>query len=122
MKTLLLAASTLLISSTAFAQREIPPTDFVQPGPKDIVIGGNDLTQDVTCSDGNSVYVQGQHNEVQVHGTCRFVRVQGNRNYVWVDRMTTVPVEGNDNTIFVSDTRTQYSSRGNGNRFEKSRH
>ena len=122
MKTLLLAASTLLISGAAFAQREIPPADFVQPGPKDIVIGGNDLTQDVTCSDGNSVYVQGQHNEVQVHGACRFVRVQGNRNYVWVDRMTTVPVEGNDNTVFVSDTRTQYSSRGNGNRFERAKH
>ena len=112
----------LLLASAAFAQREIPPTDFVQPGPKDIVIAGNELTQDVTCANGNSVYVQGQHNEVQVHGACRFVRVQGNRNYVWVDRVTTVPVEGNDNTVFVSDTKTEYSSRGNGNRFEKAKH
>ena len=122
MKTLLLAASTLLISGAAFAQREVPPTDFVQPGSKDIVIAGNDLSQDVTCDNGNSVYVQGQHNEVQVHGACRFVRVQGNRNYVWIDRATTVPVEGNDNTVFVSDTKTEYSNRGNGNRFEKAKH
>ena len=122
MKTFALASSILILSTSMLAQREVPATDFVQPGPKDIVIGGNELKQNVTCTDGNSVYVEGQGNEVQVHGNCRFVRVQGNRNYVWVDRATTVPVEGNDNTVFVSDTRTQYSSRGNGNRFEKAKH
>jgi hypothetical protein len=122
MKPALLASTLLLLPLALPAQREVPPTDFVQPGPKDIVIAGNELSQDVTCADSNAVYVQGQHNEVQVHGACRFIRVQGNRNYVWVDRMTTVPVEGNDNTVFVSDVRTQYSNRGNGNRFERSKH
>jgi hypothetical protein len=117
---LLLAVVSLPV--LAFAQREVPPTDFVQPTSKDIVIGGNELSKDVTCVDGNSVYVQGQHNEVQVHGHCAFVRVQGNRNFVWVDRFTTVPVEGNENTVFVTDTKTQYSSRGERNRFEKSKH
>lgn len=122
MKLALPAAALLLLPACPYAQREVAPSDFVQPGPKDIVIAGNDMARDVTCADGNSVYVEGQHNEVQVHGACHFVRVQGNRNYVWVDRMTTVPVEGNDNTIFVSDVRTEYSSRGNGNRFERSKH
>jgi hypothetical protein len=119
MKALLLAACVL--PATAFAQREIAPLDFVKPEPHDIVIAGNDLAKDVTC-ENNSVYVEGLHNEVQVHGSCKFVRIQGDRNYVWVDRVTTVPVEGNDNTVFVSNTETKYSSRGNGNRFEKSKH
>ena len=119
---LLLAALLSLTATLASAQREVPPTDFIQPTSKDIVIGGNDLAKDVTCSGGNSVYVEGQHNEVQVHGMCATVRVQGNRNYVWVDHFTTVPVEGNENTVFVSDTKTQYSSRGEGNRFERSKH
>jgi hypothetical protein len=119
---LVVAASLFLTTGAACSQREVAPTDFVQPTAKDIVIGGNDLSKDVTCTNGNSVYVEGQHNEVQVHGTCTSVRIQGNRNYVWVDRFTTVPVEGNQNTVFVSDTRTQYSSRGDGNRFEKSKH
>jgi len=119
---LLLATSMFLTASIASAQREVAATDFVQPTSKDIVIGGNDLSKDVTCTSGNSVYVEGQHNEVQVHGTCTSVRVQGNRNYVWVDHFTNVPVEGNNNTVFVSDTRTQYSSRGEGNRFEKAKH
>jgi hypothetical protein len=119
---LLLAASLFLTTAFASAQREVAPTDFVQPTPKDIVIGGNDLAKDVTCTNGNSVYVEGQHNEVQVHGSCGTVRIQGNRNFVWVDHFTTVPVEGNENVIFVSDPKTQYSSRGDGNRFEKSKH
>jgi hypothetical protein len=118
----LLLAAVFVASSSALAQREVPPTDFVQPTSKDIVIGGNELAKDVTCVDGNSVYIQGQRNEVQVHGHCGFVRVQGNRNFVWVDRFTTVPVEGNENTVFVTDTKTQYSSRGERNRFEKSKH
>jgi len=119
MKVLVLAG--LLMSSAAFAQREVPATDFVQPTPKDIVIGGNELARDVHC-EGNAVYIQGQHNEVQVHGKCQFVRVQGNQNYVWVERVTTVPVEGNENNVFVSDPLTTYSSRGTGNRFEKAKH
>jgi hypothetical protein len=119
---LFLAASLFLTTAIAHAQREVPPTDFVQPTAKDIVIGGNDLAKDVTCTDGNAVYVEGQHNEVQVHGMCGTVRIQGNRNFVWVDHFTTVPVEGNDNTVFVRDFKTQYSSRGNGNRFERSKH
>ena len=119
---LLLAALLSLAPALAHAQREVPPTDFVQPTAKDIVIGGNDLSKDVTCKDGNSVYVEGQHNEVQVHGDCGAVRIQGNRNFVWVDRFTIIPIEGNDNTVFVRDTKTQYSSRGNGNRFERAKH
>ncbi len=106
----------------SFAQREVPPQEFAQPGPKDIVIGGNALAKDVTCVNGNAVYIEGQHNEVQIHGACSLVRVQGNQNYVWVDRETYVPVEGNDNTVFVTNTKTRYSSRGNNNRFEKARH
>ena len=121
-KSPLLLAAMFSLTTIVFAQREVAPTDFVQPTSKDIVIGGNELSKDVTCTNGNSVYVEGQHNEVQVHGSCGTVRVQGNRNFVWVDHFTTVPVEGNENTIFVSDTKTQYSSRGEGNRFEKSKH
>ncbi|AFL86610.1 Protein of unknown function (DUF3060) [Terriglobus roseus DSM 18391] len=119
---LLVAASLFLTTAIAHAQREITPTDFVKSTPNDIVIGGNDLAKDVTCTNGNSVYVEGQHNEVQVHGDCGAVRIRGNRNFVWVDRFTIIPVEGNDNTVFVRDTKTQYSSRGNGNRFERSKH
>ena len=122
MKFAMLSSLFLLVPAAGYAQREVPPADFVQPTAKDIVIGGNELSKDVTCEDGNSVYVQGQHNEVQVHGACGFVRVQGNRNFVWIDRYTTVPVEGNENTVFVSDYKTQYSSRGNGNRFERAKH
>jgi hypothetical protein len=114
-------ALALGVAATAFAQREVAPLDFVQPEPHDIVIAGNDLAKDVTC-ENNSVYVEGQHNEVQVHGSCKFVRIQGEKNYVWVDRVTTVPVEGNNNTVFVSNIETKYSSRGNGNRFEKAKH
>ncbi len=122
MKSALAALAVCVIAVHAFAQREVPPTDFVQPSHGDIVIAGNDLAKDVTCENNNSVYVEGIHNEVQVHGFCKFVRVQGDRNYVWVDRSTTVPVEGNDNTVFVTNTETKYSSRGNNNRFEKSKH
>ena len=122
MRNLILLALALGTTGVAAAQREVPPTDFVQPGPADIVIGGNTLQRDVTCKDGGSIYIEGERNEVQVHGACRFVRVQGNRNYVWVDRVTTVPVEGSDNVIFVTDVRTQYSSRGERNRFEKAKH
>jgi hypothetical protein len=111
----------LLIGGTALAQREVAPTDFVQPSAADIVIGGNEMAKDVRC-DNNSVYVEGQHNEVQVHGNCKFVRVQGDRNYVWIERVTTANVEGNENMIFVSNPETRYSSRGNGNRFEKAKH
>jgi uncharacterized protein YcfL len=123
MKAVSLALLTLIAcSANAFAQREVAATDFVQPGAKDIVIGGNELARDVTCAEGNSVYVEGQHNEVQIHGTCGSVRVQGNRNYVWVDKFTTVGIEGNDNTLFVSDVKTMYSSRGTNNRAEKAKH
>jgi hypothetical protein len=119
----LLVLAVLFFSTlTASSQREVATSAFVPPTPKDIVIAGKELAKDVTCTNGNSVYVQGEHNEVQVHGTCGSVRVKGNRNFVWVDHFTTVPVEGNDNVIFVSDTRTQYSSAGDGNRFERSKH
>ncbi len=121
MKNLCIACFLLLSPITAYAQREVAPKDFEQPGPKDVVIAGNTQSKDVTC-DGNAVYVEGQHNEVQVHGRCSFVRVQGERNYVWVDHTTYVPVEGNDNVVFVREAETTYSSRGNGNRFERSKH
>jgi hypothetical protein len=116
----------LLLASSAIAcapaQREISPQNFAQPGPQDIVIAGNTLSKDVTCKESNAVYVEGQRNEVQVHGQCSLVRIQGERNHVWIDQRTYVPVEGNDNVVFVSDEKTQYSSRGNGNRFERSKH
>jgi hypothetical protein len=112
----------LLASLPLLAQKEISPQNFTQPGPKDIVIAGNTLSQSVTCKDSNAVYVEGQRNEVQVHGQCSVVRIQGEANHVWVDQRTYVPVEGNDNVVFVSDPNTQYSSRGNGNRFERSKH
>lgn len=122
MKHLTATVMAVTFSLSLHAQRQVSPQDFDRPGPHDIVIAGNQLAQNVTCSEGNAVYVEGQENEVQVHGRCRFIRVQGNKNHVWVERMTTVPIEGNDNTVFVSDPETRYSSRGNNNRVEKAKH
>lgn len=122
MKHFVTAVMAVTLTLSLHAQRQVEPQNMDQPGSHDIVIAGNELTRDVTCSDGNSVYVEGQENEVQVHGRCRMVRVQGNKNHVWVDRMTTVPIEGNDNTVFVTDPETRYSSRGNNNRVEKAKH
>jgi len=122
MKHFAAAVMAVTLSLSLHAQRQVEPQTMDQPGSHDIVIAGNALAKDVTCSEGSSVYVEGQENEVQVHGRCRFVRVQGNKNHVWVERMTTVPIEGNDNTVFVSDPETRYSSRGNNNRVEKAKH
>ena len=122
MKLTLVALAICVSAVPAFAQREVAPTDFVQPGSGDIVIAGNDMAKDVTCENKNAVYVEGLHNEVQIHGYCKYVRIQGDRNYVWIDRMTTVPVEGKNFKFLVTKTYTTYSSRGNGNRFEKSKH
>ena len=122
MKPFAVAVMTVTFSASLLAQRQVAPHDFDQPGEHDTVIAGNQQKQSVTCESGTAVYVEGQENEVQVHGRCRFVRVQGNKNHVWVDQFTTVPVEGNDNVVFVSDPETRYSSRGNNNRFEKAKH
>jgi hypothetical protein len=122
MKPFAAAVMTVIFAASLFGQRQVAPHDFDQPSPHDTVIAGNQLKQTVTCESGTAVYVEGQENEVQVHGRCRFVRVQGNKNHVWIDQFTTVPVEGNDNMVFVSDPETRYSSRGNNNRFDKAKH
>ena len=53
-----------------------------------------------------------------MHGGCALVRIQGNGNFVWIDRETQVVVEGNDNVVYIHTSTTRVSSRGNGNRFE----
>ncbi len=121
MKSALLIATLLLAPAALHAQREVPPADYVQPGPKDVVIAGNKLQQTVQC-DGNSVYIQGERNEVQINGRCENIRVQGNGNYAWVQRNTVVNVEGNENTLFFTNPDTRYSNRGNGNRYERAKH
>lgn len=108
----------LVLCRAASAQVHVEPPRYIEPQPNDIVLGGNQLRRTVTC-DGNAVYVQGQENQVEVKGSCLFVRVQGNRNTVIVNRATTVPVEGNENRIYLGDLKTKVSERGERNRFER---
>lgn len=112
------SAVVLFCSLHVRAQREVPAPNFVPPAPNDAVIAGDKLSRNVTCIDSIHVYVQGQRNEVQVHGQCALVRIQGNRNFVWIDREAQVAVEGNDNMVYIHSSTTRVSSRGNGNRFE----
>lgn len=108
----------LVLCRAASAQVHVEPPRYIEPQPNDIVLGGNQLRRTVTC-DGNAVYVQGQENQVEVKVSCLFVRVQGNRNTVIVNRATTVPVEGNENRIYLGDLKTKVSERGERNRFER---
>ena len=101
------------------AQRRVEPPAYEQPAHNDIVLGGNDLRQTVTCAHGNAVYVQGQSNQVNVKGACRFVRVQGNHNRVFIEGKSPVHVEGNENLIEVADPDTIFSERGENNRVER---
>ena len=119
---LLLAVCASTTFLAASAQRRIEPPDYEQPTHGDIVLGGNELRQTVTCNRGNAVYVQGQANQVNVQGNCRFVRVQGNRNYVVIEGKSPVHVEGNENYIGVTDPDTPFSERGERNRVERRAH
>ena len=110
-----LAASALPLC----AQRRIEPPDYEQPSHSDVVVAGNAIRQSVSCNNGNAVYVQGQSNQVEVHGSCRFVRIQGNRNHVFVQGKSPVHVEGNENLVEVTDPDTPFSERGERNRFER---
>ena len=92
--------------------------EFAPPGPNDAVLAGDKLSENVTCRDRIHVYVRGERNEVQVHGTCGLVRIQGNHNFLWIDAETRVAVEGDSNIVYVRTSTTRVSSRGNGNRFE----
>lgn len=113
----LVSAMVLPAPMVLCAQERIDPPPYEQPRSSDIVLGGNEMRRSVTCQN-NAVYVQGQENQVEVRGSCTFVRVQGNRNVVMVDHATTVPVEGNENTIYFADPKTRISERGERNRFE----
>jgi hypothetical protein len=121
MRAPLLLAALIVAPASLHAQREVAPTDYKQPTDRDIVIRGNEQPKSVAC-DNNSVYIEGEHNEVQVTGHCGLIRIQGNRNYLWVEHNTVVHVEGNDNLLFFKDTETRYSNRGNNNRYERARH
>ncbi|GAA3752444.1 DUF3060 domain-containing protein [Terriglobus aquaticus] len=112
---LLVAAS----FATAGAQRRIEPPNYEQPSHSDVVLAGNQIRQTVTCTHGNAVYVQGQWNVVEVGGDCRFVRVQGNHNHLFVRSKSPIHVEGNENLIEVTDADTPFSERGEQNRFER---
>lgn len=121
---LLLLAATAMLATThiATAQRRIEPPDYEQPEHSDIVLGGNAQHQTVACHNGNAVYIQGQSNQIDVHGNCRFVRIQGNRNHVYVEGKSPVHVEGNENFIEVRDPDTPFSERGERNRVERRTH
>ena len=51
-----------------------------------------------------------------MHGQCALVRIQGNGNFVWIDRETQVAVEGNDNVVYIYTSTTRVRQPGNGNR------
>ena len=117
---MLFAATAVFATSSALtAQRRIEPPDYEQPEHTDIVLGGNNLHQTVSCNHGNAVYVQGQSNQITAEGNCRFVRVQGNRNHVRVAGRSPVHVEGNENLVEVADPDTPFSERGERNRVER---
>ena len=113
-----LVALGLTAGLRATAQVRVEPPPYEQPQAGDTQINGNGVRQSVACR-GNALYVQGQENQVEVHGDCRLVRIQGNRNMVSVDRRTLIAVEGNANFVIVGDAKTQVSERGDRNRFEK---
>jgi|GEM_PF-6914552 len=112
----------LSFALTPAAQRQVAPPKIAPPTDQDIVIAADGKADHVTCTGVNSVFIRGQHNEVQVYGRCRFVLVQGNENHIWVDQDSLVSVEGNDNTIFVSNPQTSYANKGNNNRYELAKH
>ena len=117
------ACTLILLAATATlplaAQRRIDPPSYEQPRQTDINLGGNNQHQTITCQHGNAVSIQGQSNAIDVKDQCRFVRIQGNRNHVFVEANSPVHVEGNENFIEVTNPDTPFSERGEHNRVER---
>jgi hypothetical protein len=70
----------------------------------DVMEMDNHKTVTVDCKKDPNVSVMGNENTYTLHGTCVSLQVQGNKNTVAADTVTTISIPGNDNTVAAAAT------------------